>query len=82
MVGLASVSPKMPMHLWCRLLPQALMTLNLLRQSRMNPRLSAYAQLYGQHDYNINPVAPPGIQVSIYEKSSNRRSWAPHGVEG
>ena len=58
------------------------MTLDLLRLSRINPRLSAYAQLYGQHDYNAHPVAPPGIQVLIHEKSNNRRSWAPHGVEG
>ena len=48
--GLASVSPKMPMHLWCRLLPQAFLTLNLMRQSRINPKLSAYAQLHGIHD--------------------------------
>eukprot|EP00957_Ditylum_brightwellii_P175390 13351442-Ditylum_brightwellii.AAC.1 len=27
---LASVDPKFPMHLWCRLLPQACMTLNML----------------------------------------------------
>ena len=72
----------MPMHLWCRLLPQALLTLNLLRQSRINPKLSAYAQLHGQHDYNANPVAPPGIQVLIHEKSDNRKSWGIHGVEG
>ena len=80
--GLASVSPKMPMHLWCRLLPQALLTLNLLRQSRINSKLSSYAQLNGQHDYNANPLSPPGIQVLIHEKSTTRKSWAPHGVEG
>ena len=40
--GLASIRRKMPMHLWCRMLPQALLTLNLLRQSRTNPSLSEY----------------------------------------
>ena len=34
------------------------------------------------HDYNAQPVAPPGIQVIIHEKSTTRRTWAPHGVEG
>ena len=29
--SLASVSIKIPIHLWCRLLPQAIMMLNLLR---------------------------------------------------
>ena len=36
----------------------------------------------GQHDYNANPVAPPGIKVLIHEKSNVRRTWAPHGIEG
>ena len=58
------------------------MTLNLIQQSRINPKLSAYAQLEGQHDFNANPLAPPGIQVLIHEKISTRRTWAPHGVEG
>ena len=74
--GLSSVSPEMPMHLWCRLLPQALLTLNLLRKSRINPKLFSYAQLNGQHDYNANSSAPPGIQVLIHEKiqlESHRR---------
>ena len=43
--GLASVDPKIPLHLWCRLLPQWLLTLNLMRQPRLNPNLSAYAQM-------------------------------------
>ena len=68
------------MHVWYHLLSQALLTLNLLR--RINPKLSAYAQLHGQYDYNANHVAPLGIQVLIHEKSNNRISWAPHGVEG
>jgi hypothetical protein len=35
--GLASVDPYFPLHLWDRLLPQAEMTLNLLRKSRHHP---------------------------------------------
>jgi hypothetical protein len=38
--SLSSVDPDFPMHLWCRLIPQATTTLNLLRASRINPRLS------------------------------------------
>jgi len=40
-----------PMHLWDRLLPQAEMTLNMLRPSRLVPEISAHAHLYGQHNY-------------------------------
>jgi hypothetical protein len=39
--GLASLDPNFPMHLWCRLVDQCTQTLNLLRASRINPRLSA-----------------------------------------
>ncbi len=34
---LASVDPTFPLHLWDLLLPQAELTLNLLRQSALNP---------------------------------------------
>ena len=71
-----------PLHLWDKLLPQALMTLNLLRGSRINPQLSAYAQVHGQFDFNKTPLAPPGTHVLVHEKPSNRGTWAPHAVAG
>jgi hypothetical protein len=80
--GLASTNEDFPLHLWCRLVHQAQLTLNLLRNSRINPRLSAGAQLNGQFDYNQTPIAPPGIRVVIHEKSTKRGTWAPHGALG
>jgi hypothetical protein len=80
--GLSSVDPNFPMHLWCRLIEQATTTLNLLRPARINPRLSAHAQLNGAFDYNRTPLAPPGIKVLIHETPANRRTWDPHGVDG
>jgi hypothetical protein len=44
--GLASTDKEFPLHLWDRLIPQALLTLNLLRGSRINPHLSAQAQVH------------------------------------
>ena len=41
-----------PMSKWDQLLDQATITLNLLRQSRVNPKLSAYAYLFGNYDFN------------------------------
>ena len=41
--ALACTDPNFPMSNWCRLLPRAELTLNLLRPSRLNPKLSAYA---------------------------------------
>jgi len=41
--GLSSTDPSFPLILWDTLIPQANITLNLLRSSRINPKLSAYA---------------------------------------
>ena len=45
--GLSSTYKESPLHIWCRLLSHASLTLSLLRQSHMNPRLSGYAQMHG-----------------------------------
>ena len=39
---MSSVNPKFPMHLWDQLIFQATLTLNMLRPSRFNPKLSAH----------------------------------------
>jgi hypothetical protein len=69
---MCSVDRDFPIHLWDRLLPQALLTLNLLRGSRINPKLSAYAQVHGTYDFNRTPIAPPGIRVLVHQKPSVR----------
>lgn len=79
--GFCTIDPIFPMHLWDRLVPQALLTLNLLRGSRINPKLSAYAQVFGQYSYNRNPIAPPGTHILIHEKPADRTTWAPHAVD-
>jgi hypothetical protein len=58
--GLSSVDPAFPLHLWYRLLPQAEITLNLLRTSRLYPQLSAAAHFHGLVDYNKTAFARPG----------------------
>jgi hypothetical protein len=57
--GLCSVDPTFPLKLWDKLLPQAKITLNLLRKSRINPSMSAHAQLNGHFDFNQTLLAPP-----------------------
>jgi hypothetical protein len=75
--GLCSVDPSFPLHLWDRLLPQATITLNLLRQSRINPMVSAHTHLYGHYDFNQAPMAPSGTLVIAHEKPQQRDSWDP-----
>ena len=66
--GMSSTDKNFPLHLWDRLLPQAKLTLNLLRGLCINPRLSTWAQLHGPFDFNCTPIAPPGIRVIIHNK--------------
>jgi hypothetical protein len=80
--GLSSVDPSFPMHLWYRLLPQAEITLNLLRTSRLHPQLSAAAHYHGLVDYNKTAFDPPGCKIIAHEKPGKRLTWAPHGQHG
>jgi hypothetical protein len=70
------------MHLWDRLLPHAVITLTMLRTSRINPKLSAATHIYGQYDFNRAPMAPPGTRIIAHETPNRRRTWAPHGKDG
>jgi hypothetical protein len=70
------------MHLWDRILPQAVMILNMLRTSRINPKLSAATHIFGKYDFNRAPMAPPGTRIIAHETPGRRRTWAPHGQDG
>jgi hypothetical protein len=79
---LAGVDDSFPMQLWDRLIPQAVLTLNLLRRVNANPSISAYEYVNGEFDYNKMPLAPMGCAVQIYESPNNRHTWAPHSTDG
>jgi len=68
--GLASTDPHFPMYLWSALVPQAVLTLNMLRTSRINPALSAHDHIWGKFDFNATPIVPPGTKLILHEKPS------------
>ena len=70
------------MHMWCRLIAQEVLTSNLLITSNINPKLSTEAQLNGNFDYNITPLALAGTAVVAHEKPSQRGLWSVHGSRG
>jgi hypothetical protein len=76
---LCSADKQFPIHLWDRLIPQAVITLDLLRHSRLNPNFSAHAQ-HGPFNYNATLLVPLGTRVIIHEKPDHRGSWSPHGL--
>ena len=80
--GLTTCNPKFPLsHGMGLLLPQAEITLNLLRSSRRQHRLSAYACLNGNFDFNRTPLAPPGTRVVVHVTPEQRANMAPHGID-
>jgi hypothetical protein len=80
--GLCSTDKSFPMNLWDRLLPHAVITLNMLRTSRINPKLSAATHIFGQYDFNRAPMAPPGTRIIAHETPNRSNTWAPHGLDG
>ena len=80
--GILSTHKDLPLQLWCHILPQAIVTLNLVRPSRLNPTLSAHAQLHGQFDFNATPFAPPGTKVIVHQKPTIRQNWSSRGKDG
>ena len=79
--GLSSVQPKFPMYLLDELLPQALITLNLLQTSRICPKISAYGHLHGTYNFDKTPLAPPGVRALIYNDPNHRVSYGVHDNE-
>ena len=79
---LAGVDPTFPPYLWDLLLPQAELTLNLLRQSSLNPKISAWEYFNGPFDFNKTPLGPVGCRVLIHAKPATRRSWDFRAKEG
>jgi hypothetical protein len=71
---LAGTAPTFPRHCWDLLLPQAELTLNLLRQSP-DPTMSAWHSLFGPYNFDATPMGPAGCRVRVHTKASIRRSW-------
>ena len=80
--GLCSTDYDWPLQLWDQLTVQAVLTLNILRTSRIDPTKSAYEQLHGhKYDWNRHPLAPPGTRAVLYEDPDSRTSWGPRGID-
>ena len=69
-----------PIYLWCCIVNQAYITINLLQTSQKTPRLSAYAQLFGAFYFNETPMTPTGTKVISHGKPNQCDTWSKHGV--
>jgi hypothetical protein len=70
------------MHMWDTLLPQSILTLNMLITSRKNPKIYAATHLDGQYEYIRTHMAPSCTILIAHETPNRRRTWAPHGQDG
>jgi hypothetical protein len=75
---LSGVDDRFPLSLWCHLMQPAELTVNLLQQSSVAPKVSAYAHVHGQHNYMKCLFAPLGCVVMAHVKPKNRQSWDVH----
>jgi len=72
---LAGVDDKFPLSLWCHLLEPTELTLNLLRQSKVVPKISPFAHVHGHHDYTKKPFAPLGCAIVAHVKPEDQHTW-------
>jgi hypothetical protein len=69
---LSGVDNKFPLSLCFHLLSPAELTVNLLRQSNVAPKISAYAHVHGQHDCMRKLFAPLGCAIQGHVKPDVR----------
>jgi hypothetical protein len=83
---LNGIDKDFPEKAWDYLIPQATMTLNMLRPCGVNPKHSAYSYLHGTFDFSAHPLAPLGCRAIVHEKSimngGKRGSWGTRGRVG
>ena len=53
---ISGTDPDFPSNYWNLRAPQAVVTLNLLRPSHINPTISAYAQINSNFNFNDTPL--------------------------
>jgi len=58
------------------------MQVNLLRQSNVAPKVSAWAYMHGQHDFNRHPLAPLDIETHANVPPGKRKTWATKSTKG
>jgi hypothetical protein len=78
---LAGTHPSFPINFWHELIPQAEITLNMMRSYADQPAISAYHGIHRQpFDFASHPLAPCGTLVVIH--NSVRETWDNFGLVG
>ena len=70
------------LYLWCQAIPQAEHQLLLLQQYHLNPKVSAYAHVYGAQNYNAAPFVLIGMGTLIHDKPKKCHTFGGHCSKG
>jgi hypothetical protein len=73
---LAGVVNGFSINQWDKLLPQTILTLNLLRQANVAPNISTYAYHHG------SSIAPMGCALQFHIKPGRRKTFGEHSADG
>ena len=80
--GISSVNKDFPMHIWFRLILQACLALNLLRQSRINPKFLLMHK-FMEHIILMSPLLRLQELVWLFHKKPAVRGiWAIRWIDG
>ena len=78
---LAGTHPSFPIDRWSELLPQAELTLNMMRSYADQPSISAYHGIHREpYNFLAHPIAPCGTLVVVHDP--HRATWDPYGQVG
>ena len=78
---LGGAAATFPLHLWCQAIPQAELQLMLLSMSNVNPKISSYAHMYGQHYYNTKPFVHIVMESLVHDKPNRIKTFAAHCIK-
>ena len=81
-VVMSGTDKKIPLRLWCQLLPQIECQLCVLCQSNVYPHISSHTHLYGHHNYNTHPFVPIGMEALVHNKPHCHKTFAHHCTTG
>ena len=82
LADLATCDQDFPLRYWNQLLAQCGLTLKLLRNEKLNPKLLTWAYLFGNHDFKKVPLLLLGVKIILHAKPGKRASWEFHGETG
>ena len=79
---LSGVDNFFPINEWDALILQSVLMLNLLRQSTVAPKISAYTYHHSPFDYDRITLVLLGCTVQFHVKPNCCRTWGEHSTDG